>query len=76
MPEHRTDRIVEHGKYLAICFNPHLLDNGPFFRRWYSVKYTVIPEKRETLRLTDGLIDQIVHRLYGLAEEEKEIVVV
>ena len=38
------------------------------------MKYTVILEKRETLRFTDGLIDQIVHRLYGLAEEEILIV--
>jgi len=29
---------------------------------------------KETLRHTDGLIDQIVYRLYGLAEEEIEVV--
>ena len=29
---------------------------------------------KETLRLTDGLIDQIVYRLYGLTEEEIAIV--
>jgi hypothetical protein len=29
---------------------------------------------KETLRLTDGLIDQIVYRLYGLTEEEVSIV--
>jgi len=29
---------------------------------------------KETLRLTDALIDQIVYRLYGLAEEEIEVV--
>jgi len=29
---------------------------------------------KETLRLTDGLIDQIVYRLYGLTEEEVDLV--
>jgi len=29
---------------------------------------------KETLRLTDGLIDQIVYRLYGLTEEEIDLV--
>ena len=39
---------------------------------WYMIS-TLLPIK-EKLRRTDWLIDQIVYKLYGLTEEEIEIV--
>ena len=42
-------------------------------REWKASMERLRPLKEE-IRLTDGLIDQIVYRLYGLTDEEIEIV--
>ncbi len=44
------------------------------FRSAYDNTLANLLPIKETLRLTDGLIDQIVYRLYGLTEEEIAIV--
>ncbi|RLE37435.1 hypothetical protein DRJ23_05885, partial [Candidatus Acetothermia bacterium] len=43
-------------------------------KRAYAESLSALLPIKEKLRLTDGLIDQIVYRLYGLTEEEVRIV--
>jgi len=43
-------------------------------RQAYTENLAALLPIKEQLRLTDALIDQIVYRLYGLAEEEIEVV--
>ena len=44
------------------------------FRSAYDNTLANLLPIKETLRLTDGLIDQIVYRLYGLTKEEMDLV--
>jgi len=43
-------------------------------KRAYEESLSALFPIKEKLRLTDGLIDRIVYRLYGLTEEEIRIV--
>ena len=43
-------------------------------RAAYEISLSDLLPIKETLRLTDALIDQIVYRLYGLTEEEMDLV--
>lgn len=43
-------------------------------KRAYAESLSALLPIKEKIRLTDGLIDQIVYRLYGLTEEEVRIV--
>ncbi len=43
-------------------------------KKAYEESLSVLLPVKQRLRLTDGLIDQVVYRLYGLTEEEVQIV--
>ncbi len=68
------DILVKNRKKLRDGYDPKSPTNYRHLQEWYEDSIDKLQPLRGRIEDTDGLIDQIVYRLYGLTEEEIEIV--
>jgi len=68
------DILVKNKKKLKDGYDPKSPTNYRHLQEWYEDSVDKLQPLRGRIEATDGLIDQIVYMLYGLTEEEIEIV--
>ncbi len=68
------DVLVKNKKKLKAGYDPKSPNNYKIFKDWYNDSVGKLAPLIKRIEATDGLIDAIVYRLYGLTEEEIKIV--
>jgi len=68
------DILVKNRKKLRDGYDPKSPTNYRHLQEWYGDSMDKLQPLRGRIEATDGVIDQIVYRLYGLSDEEIEIV--
>ena len=68
------DILVKNKKKLKDGYDPKSPTNYRHLQEWYEDSMDKLQPLRGRIEATDGLIDQIVYRLYGLSDEEIKIV--
>jgi len=68
------DILVKNKKKLRDGYDPKSPTNYRHLQEWYEDSMDKLQPLRERIEATDGLIDQIVYKLYGLSDEEIKIV--
>ncbi|MCD4799267.1 MAG: hypothetical protein K8R19_09700 [Methanosarcinales archaeon] len=64
------DILVKNRKKLRDGYDPKSPTNYRHLQEWYGDSIDKLQPLMTRIEVTDGLIDQIVYRLYGLTEEE------
>jgi len=68
------DIMVKNKKKLRDGYDPKTPTNYRHLQEWYNDSVDKLQPLMGRIEATDRLIDQIVYKLYGLTEEEIEIV--
>jgi hypothetical protein len=68
------DILVKNKKKLRDGYDPKTPTNYRHLNEWYDDSTDKLQPLMGWIEATDGLIDQIVYKLYGLTDEEIEIV--
>lgn len=68
------DILVKNKKKLRDGYDPKSPTNYRHLQEWYEDSVDKLQPLRERIEATDGLIDQIVYKLYELSDEEIKIV--
>ena len=68
------DILVKNKKKLNDGYDPKSPTNYKHLQEWYDDSMDKLQPLMGRIEATDGLIDQIVYRLYGLSDEEIKIV--
>ena len=68
------DVLFKNKKKLKAGYDPKSPANYKHLLEWYNVSKYKLKPLIDRIEATDGLIDQIVYKLYGLTEEEIKIV--
>jgi hypothetical protein len=66
--------LVKNKKKLKAGYDPKSPTNYKLLQQWYNDSIGKLKPRMGRIEATDGLIDQIVYRLYGLNEDEIKIV--
>ncbi|MBU4373404.1 MAG: Eco57I restriction-modification methylase domain-containing protein, partial [Euryarchaeota archaeon] len=69
-----VDVLVKNKKKLKAGYDPKSPANYKHLLEWYTASMDKLKPLRGRIEATDGLIDAIVYRLYGLTEDEIKIV--
>jgi hypothetical protein len=68
------DMFVKNKKKLKAGYEPKSPTNYKLLQQWYNDSTVRLKPLMGRIKATDGLIDQIVYKLYGLTEDEIKIV--
>jgi hypothetical protein len=69
-----VDVLVKNKKKLKVGYEPKSPANYKLLQQWYNDSTGKLKPLMGKIKATDGLIDQIVYKLYGLTEDEIKIV--
>jgi hypothetical protein len=66
--------LVKNKKKLKVGYEPKSPANYKLLQQWYNDSTGRLKPLMGQIKATDGLIDQIIYKLYGLTEDEIKIV--
>lgn len=68
------DALSKNKRNLKSGYNPKSPSNYRLLQEWYDESVGIIKQLDTEVMLTDSLIDRIVYRIYGLSEQEIQVI--